>query len=277
MTRRWLRGVATAALLLGAAPAALAATLNAETTIIGDQVTLGDIFSGLDPALAATFIAAAPDPGSAVRLDLDWIGRVARAYGIDWAPMPGDTGVTIGRASAAEQAAMAAALSADLSQAIAAAQQPVVNPQAEAAAALASAQSAAEELVVVPVLLRRVRSGEMIQATDIGFQNIAPSDLPSGVVLDAASMVGMTARRLIAPQQPVAAQDIRTPTVVSRGTTVTMMLTSGALQLTARGRAIDDGSLGDTIRVINTDSNRTVQVLVAGPNLVMVPLDGAAR
>jgi len=49
---------------------------------------------------------------------------------------------------------------------------------------------------------------------------------------------------------------------------VTMLFRHGALVISARGRALIDGSEGEIIRVLNVDSGRTVEATVIAPDTV---------
>lgn len=51
---------------------------------------------------------------------------------------------------------------------------------------------------------------------------------------------------------------------VRRGEIVTLIYVAPGMQLTARARAAADASVGDTIRVVNLQSNRTVEATVTG-------------
>jgi flagellar basal body P-ring formation protein FlgA len=42
------------------------------------------------------------------------------------------------------------------------------------------------------------------------------------------------------------------------------------MQLTAQGKAVEDGAMGASIRVTNTQSNRVIDTVVSGPNQVVV-------
>ena len=66
------------------------------------------------------------------------------------------------------------------------------------------------------------------------------------------------------------AGDVAAPQVVKKGDTVTVTLKTNALNLTMQGRALQNGAEGDTVRIINTASNRTVDAIVTGPQTVTV-------
>lgn len=55
-----------------------------------------------------------------------------------------------------------------------------------------------------------------------------------------------------------------TNTAVRRGEMFTLVYVAPGLQLTTRARALADGAVGDTIRAVNLQSNRPVEVTVTG-------------
>lgn len=62
-------------------------------------------------------------------------------------------------------------------------------------------------------------------------------------------------------------QSTSTPTgdiAVRRGEIVTLVYVAPGLQLTTRARAAGDGGVGDTVRLVNLQSNRTVDAVVTG-------------
>ena len=75
---------------------------------------------------------------------------------------------------------------------------------------------------------------------------------------------GLTPRRMIAAGKPVKANDVQAPRIVARGEAVTLIYKAGALNLTARGKALEFGAKGDVIRVVNTQSNRSIDAIVTG-------------
>jgi hypothetical protein len=56
---------------------------------------------------------------------------------------------------------------------------------------------------------------------------------------------------------------------VRRGETVTLEYNTPGMSLSMRARALEDGAVGDSVRFLNTSSNRTIEAVVTGP--------GAAR
>jgi flagella basal body P-ring formation protein FlgA len=68
--------------------------------------------------------------------------------------------------------------------------------------------------------------------------------------------------------------------MVSRNAPVTMTLETPFMTVTARGRALEDGAVGETVRVANLASGNEVLAVVSGRNAVRVrtePMPVATR
>ena len=94
--------------------------------------------------------------------------------------------------------------------------------------------------------------------------------LDRNVLLDEQLIVGQAARRPLAEGRPIRAGDLEPPLLVRRKSIVTIILETPSMTLTAQGRALEDGALGDPVRVENTQSRRTIEATVDGPNTVRV-------
>jgi len=127
-----------------------------------------------------------------------------------------------------------------------------------------------EKLIKIPVLRRAIRSGTMIGKRDLDFIDIRARDLTSDMVISAVELLGMTPRRMAKAGIPLKINEIETPQIVARGELITMVFQNGPLILTARGKALENGAKGDLIRVVNTNSNRTVEAIVTGEREVTV-------
>jgi flagellar basal body P-ring formation protein FlgA len=58
--------------------------------------------------------------------------------------------------------------------------------------------------------------------------------------------------------------------VVAKGALVTLILQTPSMRLTARGRALDEGGIGDSIRVANAQSRTVVAGVVLANGQVAV-------
>ncbi|RME62266.1 MAG: flagella basal body P-ring formation protein FlgA, partial [Alphaproteobacteria bacterium] len=90
------------------------------------------------------------------------------------------------------------------------------------------------------------------------------------VVTDPSDIVGLSPRRPQLAGRVLRRVEFAAPIAVKKGTLVTLMLRQGALLLTTQGRALEDGAIGDTIRVQNTDSKQTIAGAVSAPGIVAV-------
>jgi flagella basal body P-ring formation protein FlgA len=100
---------------------------------------------------------------------------------------------------------------------------------------------------------------------------------PADAITELDALVGMSARRALAADRPLRPADVMVTPLVKRGEPVTLLFQSGSVRITLRGRALEDGGAGETIRVLNSDSERTVEAIVEGPGLarVLVPATSA--
>lgn len=284
-----------------------AATLRASATVDADVVRVGDIFDDAGH-LAEAVIAPAPRPGRRYVLDANWLADNARAVGIDWRPssrfdriVVERPGRIVGREAISdalrealrlegapagagiEYAGRAPELSVPLQAPPGLEVQSLSFDRASgrfsamvvAGAGHASAQRlpVSGRLVAtrqVPVLRRAVQAGEIVRATDVEFVEVREEALRRDVLVDAGQVVGQSARRPLRAGEVLRDNDLRAPLLVNRNGLVTIVLRNGGMSLSAQGRALDDGARGDTVRVLNVQSKRTIEAQVIGPDAVAV-------
>lgn len=128
----------------------------------------------------------------------------------------------------------------------------------------------AVSMLDLPVPTRRVMPGEVISIRDIDWIQVRDERNLGDVLTDAEALIGQTPRRTLAAGQPVRSRDVAAPITVGKNSSVSMVFETANMTLVARGRALQDGAVGDTIRVVNTQSNRTVDAVVAAPGLVRI-------
>jgi flagella basal body P-ring formation protein FlgA len=124
--------------------------------------------------------------------------------------------------------------------------------------------------VEVPILRDSVRRGDLVTEDLVDYALIPANRLSGDYVLDIADLAGQAARRTLHPNRPIRSADLMPPIVVPKNKLVSMIYESGAMRVTARGRAMDDGGAGDTITVLNTDSKRTVEAVIVDSETVSV-------
>jgi len=68
---------------------------------------------------------------------------------------------------------------------------------------------------------------------------------------------------------PLRSSDIRRATMVRQGQLVTMVVgEKSTFQVVSRVEALQDGRMGEQVRLRNTESGRVISGIVSGPNLV---------
>jgi flagella basal body P-ring formation protein FlgA len=135
-------------------------------------------------------------------------------------------------------------------------------------ALLLAAGSAFAGTVRIVVPSHDIARGETIGEGDLAFTSVDGSALMSGVPTKMDEVRGMQTRRMLAAGQPFRADDVRHPIVVAKGQTITMQFTAPGVELTAMGRAMSEGGVGDTVTIQNPVSYRMIAAIVVGPGTV---------
>ncbi|MDE2182226.1 MAG: flagellar basal body P-ring formation protein FlgA [Alphaproteobacteria bacterium] len=119
--------------------------------------------------------------------------------------------------------------------------------------------------IVVPA--HDIPRGAMLEQSDLTYAT-APDNLMTGTVVSMSDVIGMQTRRVLRAGESLRLDDVRRPILVTRGSTVTMTFEAPGITLTAMGRAMNEGGLGDTITVQNPASYRQVSAIVVAPGQV---------
>ena len=80
----------------------------------------------------------------------------------------------------------------------------------------------------------------------------------------------MQMRRPMRAGQPLRSADLVKPDLVQRDQSVTVIYETPGLYLTTRGKALDNGTEGDVVNVLNLQSKRTVTGIVSGRGQVTI-------
>lgn len=304
---------AVALTLILLAPAWAAPPLR-QVTVGGPEIRLGDLFPSAG-ARASTVVASAPAPGGHLTLDAATLLRLARAYGIDWQPLSTeerlvivrDEGIAIdGRFLAEPILAALAARGVDLADieltlneadpglrlpasASLGVERLSYQPTTRTFAAVLKASEGDRLLkriavtgeirrpLAVPVAARALARGDTISERDLRWIEADEARLPRNAVVDASAMLGLALKREVKAGQPILARDLAKPIAVEKDAVVTLLVSQPGMQLTARGRALADAGLGDTVRVVNLKSQIVVAGVVTAPGTVSVSADAPAQ
>jgi flagellar basal body P-ring formation protein FlgA len=130
-------------------------------------------------------------------------------------------------------------------------------------------------LIAQPVLAesvvatRTIRAKTLISSEDL---TLVSAELP-GALGDPALAIGQEAKISIYAGKPVKVGDVGPPTLVQRNQLVTLIYLTGGLSISTEGRALDRGSEGEVLRVMNLGSKNTVAGRVGPDGAVYVGLE----
>jgi flagella basal body P-ring formation protein FlgA len=110
-----------------------------------------------------------------------------------------------------------------------------------------------------PTLVRAQAAGVILAEDDL-----------SGEPASIGELTGKQLRRFMPAGAAVRSADVRAPVLVTRNTLVRMQFVKGALTISAEGRALSNGALGEEVRVIALSSKSTIGGIVIGEGLVQV-------
>ncbi len=282
-----------------------APTLRPSATVTGDVIRLGDLFADAG-ANAKLPVAASPPLGTHVTYSAAWLGAIAHEHNLAWVPSSDFDQATVERASRAIGADLVAQRVLDAIGPTTGASDADIrfdNPglrlvvPAEASDAIAidglnydqrsgrfsafvsappGAADAQRQRVTGRVVIqvdvavpnRAVQLNEILGKADIEQIKLPRDRVAADAITDAAQLIGKAPRHILRAGQPVRAGEVEDPVVVHKGDLVTIELRTATMELSTQGKALEDGAMGAFIRVANTQSNRTIDAVVSGPNLV---------
>ena len=125
------------------------------------------------------------------------------------------------------------------------------------------------ETVEAAVLARDVERNDVLKSADIVTERRPKAQVGN----DAATRdraLGMQMRKQLRAGQPLHSADLAKPDLVQRDQTVTLIYESAGLYLTIRGKALEGGTEGDVVSVVNLQSKRTVSGVVIGRGQVSI-------
>jgi len=125
------------------------------------------------------------------------------------------------------------------------------------------------ETAEVAVLTRNVDRNEVLKSADIVIERRPKAEI-GGDAATRAQAVGMQMRRQIRAGQVLKLADLGKPDLVQRDDGVTLIYETTGLYLTMRGKALESGTEGDTISVLNLQSKRAVSGVIIGRGQVAI-------
>ncbi len=290
------------------------APLEMKQSVVVDApvIRLGDLFnqpvSGGD-----TPVAQAPKPGQTISLDSRFLSQLARAYHLEVSPRSKVDRILVARkAQLIKAEAVSAAITeaiqqrsqqpGDMDIALDGGQVQFTLPTGvEASVGIqglnfdpasnrfvailvvpANGPTLISQQVVgtvypktdVPVLKRLVSAGDTVQADDVEWISSRLDQLAPSTATDAQQLIGRVAKRPLRAGQMVRLTDLSSEATMRKNTLITIAVVTGQMSLTVRGKALEDGAIGQSIRVLNTNSNKQLIGVVKDAATVVIPMVG---
>lgn len=285
-----------------------AATTRGEVLLESRVVTLGDIFLNAGDK-AGLIVRDAPAPGQKIALDVTALGQIARSAGFDWKAENTYERVVITRDSHGINSARIKELVAgelvktyparDLdvildNQSIEiyrAKNEPLnyhlgelkidpiknrfetslmVEREGSTDADVIKVTGRMLIMTKVAILTRSVTTGDLLATQDVEWTRIATEKAGVDAVTDLSRLANTEMRRSLNAGSVLRMHDLRNAKMVSKGSMITIAVETPMMTLTTQGRAMADGALGDTIQVINTQSNKSIDAVVVASGKVSV-------
>jgi len=117
---------------------------------------------------------------------------------------------------------------------------------------------------------RAIAQGEMIRAGDLVPARRPKSEAAQNVVREPEQAIGMSAKRPLRAGGIIRQSDVAKPEMVARNGSVTISYEVPGIVVSIRGQALEPGTMGDVINVLNVQSKKTLQATVTGPGRVSV-------
>jgi flagella basal body P-ring formation protein FlgA len=125
-------------------------------------------------------------------------------------------------------------------------------------------------MTTVPVLTSSVAKGTTLTAEMLTQQSVPASQVFASTITALPALLGQQTTRALTAGQPINRLHVRAVPLVARESAVTVLYQRGSVVLTGRGDALEDGQLGQSIRVRNPASRSTLVATVSGPGTVTV-------
>ncbi|SHI51808.1 flagellar basal body P-ring formation chaperone FlgA [Propionispora hippei] len=124
----------------------------------------------------------------------------------------------------------------------------------------------------VVVAARSLAANELIAPDSIKYERMDIGRLSQGYMTNLVDVAGMQARRTISPGTPLNKYMLAQPEVIKRGAMVSILVRMGDMEVMATGEAMQNGSVGDIIRVRNVNSKKVVTAQVLDGTSVLISL-----
>lgn len=286
---------------------ALPVVLREKAVVASDKIRLSDLFSGLPRDKENRIVADSPSLGKDVILTADWLKKAAQKHAVDWTPADSGVSVTVIRAAreigkedvlpALVKELKTLGLSDNAEIILNGKNFPILIPvNAEYAVSFEnidfspdskvfSAQAVVKTddetqtvdlkgkvqiFVFVPTARHALTSGQIVTEADVFMKKTPQDKARQRKTTTLSDFIGKEVKRAVRAGQSLTESDVRIRPMVTKGKAVTLSFVKGGIMLSAQGKALENGGLGDVVRVMNTQSKSVVRGTVTAPETIVV-------
>lgn len=124
----------------------------------------------------------------------------------------------------------------------------------------------------VVVSSRTLRKGDVITVGDVKLTKHNIADLSYGYFVDTKSGIGMKVKRRAVAGTVLTPSMLKKPLIISRGQKVAILAQSGRMEVRMMGKALNNGAIGDRIKVLNIKSKQKLEAVVTSSSEVKVDI-----
>lgn len=121
----------------------------------------------------------------------------------------------------------------------------------------------------VVVISSAVSPGTLLTRNNVKIVNMDKKRIRTSTFADINEVLGAKIKRRLMPGRPVSPSNL---CYVCKGDNVTIIAAAAGMQVKTSGVALEDGNMGETIRVKNTRSSKKVHARVASTNRVEISI-----
>ncbi len=124
------------------------------------------------------------------------------------------------------------------------------------------------EEIYVPVM--SIAKGEIIKEETLQKIKVRSNRLRDDVLKNKEDLLGKQVVRTIAANKPVSRKDVREEIIVKKGQSVVVVYKYKGLEIVSKMEALEDGARGQTIKLMNMKSEKTLKGKVLNANMIEV-------
>lgn len=124
----------------------------------------------------------------------------------------------------------------------------------------------------VVVATRPLAARQVLSRQDLQIQMMDISELNQGYLLKVSDVVGRQLKYPLAAGAAFTPRSLKLQKVVRRGEQILLVAATSAMEVRMNGTALEDASVGETIKVKNSSSQRVVEGVVEAPGIVKVTM-----